>query len=106
MAQLHPEKPTAIFAMNDLLAGGVYEYAAGHGMKIGQDLSVIGFDNRDSSQEYRPPLSTVALPLFEMGRTAAQTLFSMIDSDSKPAPEHIIHVPCTFLDRSSVCAVK
>lgn len=45
--RLVKEGVTGIFAMNDLMAAGVYDYAAKHNLTIGKDLSVIGFDNRE-----------------------------------------------------------
>ncbi len=62
---------TAVFTMNDLLAGGILDRAKELGIRVGEDLSVIGFDNREISRFYTPPLTTVQLPLTEIGRKAA-----------------------------------
>lgn len=69
-----PEPPTAIFTMNDIMAYGVYQYAASAGLRIPEDLSVIGFGNLPYSSYAIPPLTSVALPLHEIGYTAASAL--------------------------------
>ena len=61
--RLVKEGVTGIFAMNDLMAAGVYDYAVKHNLTIGKDLSVIGFDNREICAAFTPALSTMALPL-------------------------------------------
>ena len=69
-----PEPPTAIFAMNDVQALGVYEAAARLGMAIPADLSVVGFDDLDIAAWAGPPLTTVRQPLLAMGANAARLL--------------------------------
>jgi len=74
-----PDPPTAIFAGSDQQALGVYEAARQRGLRIPQDLSVIGFDDLPVSRWVSPPLTTVRQPLAEMGRTAAQMLGDVIE---------------------------
>lgn len=64
------QRPTAIFATCDLLAAGVLQEAYAHGLRVPEDLSVVGFDDTYGSH-LTPPLTTVAQPMFEMGRCAA-----------------------------------
>ena len=71
--------PTAIFAGNDQQAFGLYEAARQRGLRIPQDLSVVGFDDLPVSRWVSPPLTTVRQPLAEMGRAAAQMLGDLID---------------------------
>lgn len=66
-----PEPPTAIFAGSDLQALGVYEVARERGMRIPDDLSVVGYDDIPLSQWISPQLTTVHQPLAAMGREAA-----------------------------------
>jgi LacI family transcriptional regulator len=73
------DPPTAIFAGCDTQAMGVYEAARQRGLRIPEDLSVVGFDNLPLAAWLSPPLTTVAQPLTEMGRAAAQMLGSLID---------------------------
>jgi hypothetical protein len=62
-----PSPPDAIFCANDLMALGCIEALKERGKSIPGDVSVIGFDNRDIAQFIRPPLTTLHLPMFEMG---------------------------------------
>jgi LacI family transcriptional regulator len=74
-----PDPPTAIFAGSDEQAFGVYEAARQRGLRIPQDLSIIGFDDLRVARWASPPLTTVRQPLAEMGRTAAQMLGDLIN---------------------------
>jgi LacI family transcriptional regulator len=73
------ERPTAIFAGSDQQALGVYEAARQRGLRIPQDLSVVGFDDLPVARWVSPPLTTVRQPLAEMGRAAAQMLGEIIE---------------------------
>jgi LacI family transcriptional regulator len=74
-----PDAPTAIFAGSDQQALGVYEAARQRGLRIPDDLSVVGFDELPVSRWASPPLTTVRQPLTEMGSTAAQMLGDLIE---------------------------
>src|SRR5579863_7853451 len=74
-----PERPTAIFAGSDQQAFGVYEAARQHGLRIPEDLSVVGFDELPVTRWASPPLTTVRQPLAEMGSAAAQMLGELIE---------------------------
>jgi LacI family transcriptional regulator len=69
-----PDPPTAIFAGNDFEAMGVYEAARLHGLRIPDDLSVVGFDDLPMSAWVSPPLTTVMQPLAQMAAMAAQVV--------------------------------
>jgi LacI family transcriptional regulator len=73
-----PGRPTAIFAGSDQQAFGVYEAARQAGLRIPQDLSVVGLDDLPVARWVSPPLTTVRQPLAEMGRVAAQMLGELI----------------------------
>jgi LacI family transcriptional regulator len=73
------EPPTAIFAGSDQQALGVYEAARQRGLRIPQDLSVVGFDDLPTARWVSPPLTTVRQPLADMGRVAAEMLGSLIE---------------------------
>jgi LacI family transcriptional regulator len=73
------EPPTAIFAGSDQQALGVYEAARQHGLRIPQDLSVVGFDDLPAARWVSPPLTTIRQPLADMGRVAAEMLGDLID---------------------------
>ncbi|MBO0837008.1 MAG: substrate-binding domain-containing protein, partial [Actinobacteria bacterium] len=72
------EPPTAIFAGSDQQALGVYEAARQRGLRIPEDLSVVGFDDLPTARWVSPPLTTVRQPLADMGRMAAEMLSSLI----------------------------
>ncbi|WP_343554712.1 DNA-binding transcriptional regulator CytR [Pantoea sp.] len=65
-----PQPPKAIFCHSDLMALGAMNQARKLGMRIPQDLSVVGFDDIELAQYYDPPLTTVAQPRFAIGREA------------------------------------
>ncbi len=71
--------PTAIFAGSDQQALGVYEAARQRGLRIPEDLSVVGFDDLPAARWVSPPLTTVRQPLADMGRVAAEMLENLID---------------------------
>lgn len=73
------DRPTAIFAGSDEQALGVYEAARQRGLRIPQDLSVVGFDDLPMDRWVSPPLTTVRQPLAEMGRVAADMLGTLIE---------------------------
>ncbi len=74
-----PDPPTAIFAGSDQQAFGVYEAARQRGLRVPQDLSLVGFDDLPVARWVSPPLTTVRQPLTEMGRAAAQILSDLIE---------------------------
>jgi LacI family transcriptional regulator len=74
-----PERPTAIFASNDDTAFGVIEAARDRGLRIPEDLSVVGFDDIPEAANVHPPLTTVRQPLDQMGRAGARMLLHAIE---------------------------
>ncbi|MDD3920093.1 MAG: LacI family DNA-binding transcriptional regulator [Eubacteriales bacterium] len=96
---------TAIFAQNDLMATGVIDYCNANGIAVGQDIALIGFDNREVSSVCRPTLSTVSLPLFEIGQTAANLLLNKL-IDQTEFPQEKVLLPCSIIQRESTTGVK
>ena len=72
-----PERPTAIFASNDLQALGVYQAARELGLRIPTDLSVVGFDDLPIAALVDPPLTTVHQPLTEMAVAATRLALAL-----------------------------
>ncbi|MDY0812727.1 LacI family DNA-binding transcriptional regulator [Kitasatospora purpeofusca] len=72
-----PDRPTAVFAGNDLQALGLYEAARELGLRIPEDLSVVGFDDLPLARWVGPPLTTVRQPLTEMAETAARLVIDL-----------------------------
>lgn len=77
-------RPTAIFAANDVTALGVLEVAEGMGLRIPEDLSLVGYDDISFASLPRIQLTTIAQPAVEMGQIAADWLFTAIDGDRVP----------------------
>ena len=76
------EPPTAIFAFNDNLAIGAMQAAHTRGLRIPEDLSIVGFDDIEWTQFVTPQLTTVRQPLAEMGRMAVSLLTRLLDNQS------------------------
>ena len=94
---------SAIFAMNDLMAGGVYDRVEELKQTIGSDVSVTGFDGRELSGYYHPPLTTVSLPLHDIGYKASEWMLELIQGEELGEDkENICSVSCKLLVRKSV----
>src|SRR5450631_711309 len=83
----HPDV-TAIFAANDVMAFGVVKTALDRGLRIPEDLSLIGFDNIGFSAVVHPPLTTIHQPKYEMGSAAVDILLRLARDKGKQMPEH------------------
>jgi LacI family transcriptional regulator len=93
--------PTAIFCGTDRMAMGAYDALKKLKLGIPDDVSVIGFDNQDVIANYLyPPLSTMALPHYEMGQWAVQYLLSEANSGNLKAKQQVL--PCPFIERASI----
>lgn len=89
---------TAVFAASDELAVGILLWAYEHGVKIPEELSVIGYDNIKIAEMVTPPLTTVCQPLYDMGTMASKMLFDLVDGH--PVESRIM--PFTILERDTV----
>ena len=97
-----PDHPTALFCFSDSMAMGAYHAAAELGLRIPQDVSVVGFDNHELIADgLRPELTSVALPHYEMGVRAVEQLLHEIDLAAPVTPSHQ-SVPCPIVRRRSV----
>ena len=89
--------------MNDLMAGVVYDRADELGLGIPEDLSVVGYDNRELSSYYKPPLTTIELPLHDIGYRAAEVMMELLAGKIKTGIKELVYqVPCDRLIRQSV----
>ena len=94
-----PDRPTAIFASTDILAGIVYKVARQLGLKIPADLSVVGYANLTFSGLVDPPMTTIDQNGREIGRRAAELVLSRLKNPLMPRQS--IVVPVQFVDRQS-----
>ena len=96
------DRPTAVFAANDAVALGVLQAAHEVGLRVPDDLSVIGFDDSHAAAEATPPLTTVRQPLFDMGRMAMRSTMSVVRGDPRITPH--IELATTLVERDSTAA--
>jgi LacI family transcriptional regulator len=78
--------PTAIFAFNDCMAIGALHVARARGLRLPDDLSVVGFDDTPEAEAAHPALTTVHQPLRELGRMAVGQLVRLMDSQQFESP--------------------
>ncbi len=95
--------PTAIFAFNDRMAMGALRWLREQGYKVPEQVSVAGFDNVADSLHTDPPLTTIHFSATDIGRTAADMLFRLIDSQQLEANEIVL--PVEFIGRASTGSV-
>jgi len=99
-----PQPPTAIFASNDVTAFGVMEAVRDRGLRIPEDISIVGFDDILQASNVHPPLTTVRQPLEQMGRVATQMLLRYI-KDPEQSPERV-ELPTELVVRASTQAPR
>lgn len=99
-----PEPPTAIFASNDVMAMGAMDVIRHRGLRIPDDISIVGFDNIPQSGMVFPPLTTVQQPLEQMGSVATQMLLGMLEESQVSGRR--IDLPTELIKRASCAPVK
>ena len=85
-----PKKPTAVFVHNDTLAMGVYRAVHEMGLRIPDDLSVVGYDNLDSCQFMYPPLTTIEFPIRHLARAGVELLMKRMSEKKVKSSEQEI----------------
>jgi LacI family transcriptional regulator len=96
-------RPTAIFCANDLMAMGGLAGAAQRGLRVPKDISIMGYDDQELARYTNPPLSTLALPNYQMGRRAVELLLD-IAARGAGGPAMTIRVDGPLVERASVGA--
>lgn len=96
------ERPTAIFAANDIMALGVIYAIQDAGLNIPKDIALIGYDDRDFASWIRPGLTTIRMPSYEMGLAAARLLLQQIAGEEL---EIATNIPGQLIIRES-CGAK
>lgn len=97
-----PNPPTAIFCFNDRMAIGCYEAARMLGMRVPEDISIVGFDDEDLSAYLDPRLSTMVLPHDEMARWAVGQLLDGYEAADQDERLQKIKIECEFIERESI----
>jgi DNA-binding LacI/PurR family transcriptional regulator len=98
------EPPTAVLCANDLIAIGAIKTINKMGLKIPEDISVVGFDDLIISGYLTPPLTTVRQPLFHLGKEAVITLMSMVRGEKGAYQE--IEIETRLIVRDSVADLR
>ncbi|NUQ38109.1 MAG: LacI family DNA-binding transcriptional regulator [Caldilineales bacterium] len=93
------EPPTAIFAFNDRMAIGAIQQLQKMGVRVPEDISVIGFDDIPAAAMFEPALSTVRQPALAMGQAAAEMLFALIGGQAQSFPARVL--PASLILRHS-----
>jgi LacI family transcriptional regulator len=99
----HPSV-TAIVAGNDLMAMGCYAAIEELGQSCPDDVSVVGYNDVPSTEWWRPSLTTVRIPQYDIGREAARLLLERIDADTGPALAKQVLLPVSLVVRRSTAA--
>jgi LacI family transcriptional regulator len=98
-----PEPPTAVFAVSDQTAVGAYRAVSGRGLNVGQDISIVGFDDIEVANMLVPPLTTVRTPRTELGKVAFNRLLRMMEGTELDTDTSIKWtVPTRIIERQSV----
>lgn len=97
------ERPTAIFSMNDEMAIGCIQGLKSAGIRVPEEMSITGFDDIEFARYSDPPLTTIAQPAEELGRTSFNTLLELIEGKELRQTETVL--PYEFVVRRSTPAL-
>jgi LacI family transcriptional regulator len=95
-----PERPTALVTHNDIIAIGAIRAAADAGLRVPEDLAVVGYDDIAQAAYAVPSLTTIAYPKHRMGRAAAQLLLSLLAGEETIPPATVV-LPVQLVARGS-----
>lgn len=98
-----PQPPTAIFCHSDIMALGALSYAKRQGLKVPDDLSIIGFDNISLAEFCDPPLTTVSQPRFDIGREAMLLLLNQLSGQFVDSGSRLLD--CELIIRGSTSKI-
>ena len=98
------DPPTAIFACNDMMAMGAIQSVVKHGLRVPEDISVVGFDDVSMAEYFVPSLTTIRQPMHEIG---SEALKAMMESISQPDKSHRrITLDVHLIERDSTTQLK
>jgi LacI family transcriptional regulator len=96
-----PARPTAVFAVNDLAAAGALRAIHEAGLRVPEDISLIGFNDLPIAVQMTPRLTTMRVPLREMGVAAAEHLLAQLFGEAVSAEPVVL--PVALVGRESTC---
>lgn len=94
--------PTAVFAASDMMAAGVMEELRGAGLRIPEDISVVGYDNLDIDVMLSPPLSSATIDFKHMCEVAFEHLKMVMENGDREMDHYAIRMPASLICRGSV----
>lgn len=100
------ELPTAIFAASDMMAAGAMEELRNHGLRIPQDISIVGYDNLDIDVLLSPPLSSATIDFQHMCKVAFEHLRLVMEQGDRSMDHYVIRMPASLIRRDSVSRPK
>jgi DNA-binding LacI/PurR family transcriptional regulator len=98
------QRPTAIFCISDMLALGAINGAQNMGLEVPRDVSVVGFDDVAHATMFRPHITTMAQPCYEIGQRATELLYRLMRSE--PCPCQGVMLECQLVVRDSCAAYQ
>ncbi len=98
-----PELPTAVFTMNDIMALGIISSLTSLGLRVPEDISVVGFDNLEVSSVSSPSLTSINQPAFEIGYLSAEILFDQLINGCTERKKINLHA--SIVERNSVASL-
>ena len=101
MPYLMGQNVTAVFSFNDEMAFGLYRAARIYGVRIPKDLSIIGFDNVPFADVMEIPLSTIRVPIVEMGEFIGEKMLEFLENPGLTTREQVIYKPDLLLRAST-----
>lgn len=99
------ERPTAVFCANDIQAIGALQECLDSGLKVPEDISIIGFDDLPVAEYTRPRLTTIHVPAKRMGHLAAERLFDWILNGKVPSIDELA-VRLTVRESTARCSMR
>ena len=97
-----PDPPTAVFCYCDRMAVGAYEAVRERGLRVPDDLSIVGFDDEAVAADLSPPLTTVDLPTEAMGRWAVTRLLDLVHDTASDTRRRKVKMECRLISRASI----
>ncbi|MFU8874416.1 LacI family DNA-binding transcriptional regulator [Micromonospora sp. SL4-19] len=95
------QRPSAVFCANDLIALGVLQEVTARGLRVPDDVAIVGYDDIEFAGAAAVPLSSVRQPREQLGRAAAQLLLEEADAGKKHQHRHVVFQPELVVRRSS-----
>jgi len=97
---------TAIFCMNDFMAGGAYDRLYELGFEVGKDIAIVGYDNREMASYEKPPLTTMGIPLHDIGYCAGEVIMDLLQKKELKDANKTYYVRCIPFIRESVNRIE